>query len=71
MASVHKATTRAREGASAGAGNAVDPLLANPLSDFRILRELGRSGMGVIYESDAAFGTTRRAQGAPLRRRLR
>ncbi len=33
------------------AGGAADPLAANPLGDFRIVREIGRGGMGIVYEA--------------------
>jgi eukaryotic-like serine/threonine-protein kinase len=32
-------------------GTADDPLAANPLGDFQIVREIGRGGMGVVYEA--------------------
>jgi hypothetical protein len=33
------------------AGGAADPLAAAPLGDFRIVREIGRGGMGIVYEA--------------------
>jgi len=32
-------------------GNAHDPVAANPLGDFQIVREIGRGGMGIVYEA--------------------
>ena len=32
-------------------GNANDPVSANPLGDFQIVREIGRGGMGIVYEA--------------------
>jgi serine/threonine protein kinase len=33
------------------AGDADDPVVADPLGDFRIVREIGRGGMGIVYEA--------------------
>ena len=33
------------------AGMANDPLAASPLGDFQIVREIGRGGMGIVYEA--------------------
>lgn len=32
-------------------GNAGDPVSANPLGDFQIMHEIGRGGMGIVYEA--------------------
>ena len=32
-------------------GNVNDPVSANPLGDFQIVREIGRGGMGIVYEA--------------------
>jgi len=34
-----------------GAGTPADAVPANPLGDFQIIREIGRGGMGIIYEA--------------------
>src|SRR5262245_18632998 len=36
---------------SGGRPTAADPLPAEPLGDYRIEREIGRGGMGVVYEA--------------------
>ena len=33
------------------AGNVNDPVSANPLGDFQIVQEIGRGGMGIVYEA--------------------
>ncbi len=37
--------------ASAGRRAVADPAPAEPLGDFRIVREIGRGGMGIVYEA--------------------
>ena len=32
-------------------GTASEPVAANPLGDFQIVREIGRGGMGIVYEA--------------------
>ena len=51
---VHKAAVRKKEPLSGpitfpGGGN--EGLPANPLGDFQIIREIGRGGMGIVYEA--------------------
>ncbi len=46
-----------------------EPAGAEPLGDFLLLRELGRGGMGVVYEALAALAQSQGcAQGAAVRR---
>ncbi|HEV3497320.1 MAG TPA: hypothetical protein VHA34_13320, partial [Actinomycetes bacterium] len=57
LAFVHSAAARmhGEAGAShpgrAEAGPELDPASAQPLGDFRLVREIGRGGMGVVYEA--------------------
>src|SRR5262245_19278863 len=38
-------------GDAAGQGGDADALVGSPLSDFQIMREIGRGGMGIVYEA--------------------
>ena len=48
---VHHAAVRKKEPASGPAADGGDGLPANPLGDFQIMREIGRGGMGIVYEA--------------------
>ncbi len=51
---VHKAAVRKRNSLSGHGGSAPgagDVMPANPLGDFQIMREIGRGGMGIVYEA--------------------
>jgi serine/threonine protein kinase len=56
LAFVHSAAAK-MNGSSGGSAGAsadcpeVDPAKAQPLGDFRLVREIGRGGMGVVYEA--------------------
>ena len=51
---VHKAAVR-KKGSQSGQGGSApgagDVMPANPLGDFQIMREIGRGGMGIVYEA--------------------
>ena len=51
---VHKAAVRKKtslSGPGPAANGAGDVMPANPLGDFQIMREIGRGGMGIVYEA--------------------
>jgi serine/threonine protein kinase len=51
---VHNAATREKaplSGSGVRSARPADPLPANPLGDFQIVREIGRGGMGIVYEA--------------------
>ena len=48
---VQSAARRLRD-ESGAAGPAIDPATAEPLGDFRLIRQIGRGGMGLVYEAE-------------------
>ena len=50
---VHHAAVKEKSaaGIAAGPAKAGESLPANPLGDFQIVREIGRGGMGIVYEA--------------------
>jgi serine/threonine protein kinase len=51
---VHQAANREKAALTGSGGSRKkhsDPLPANPLGDFQIVREIGRGGMGIVYEA--------------------
>jgi serine/threonine protein kinase len=54
LEALHSAASSPRQQAppSAGVPAAADRLQGTPLGDFQIIREIGRGGMGVVYEAE-------------------